>query len=116
MLRYPDWPTVICSLGFVVGHMFAFALWLYGLIRTGLWFFYLLVFVAALGILLAVVNTVIYYNPPLVIHTLGHTLYSFLFYGYIYSLLGQFVLSLICLTAIVRWIHRAHTRLDRGEV
>jgi hypothetical protein len=116
MSRYPDWLTVICSLGFVVGNIFAFALWLYGLIRTGLWFFYLLVFVAALEILLAVVNTVIYYNPPLVIHTLGRTLYSFLFYGYIYSLLGQFVLSLVCLTAIVRWIHRAHPQLHRGEV
>jgi hypothetical protein len=115
MAQYPNWPTVICSLGFLVGNIFALALWSYGLIRTGLWFFYVLVFVAALGTLLAVVNTIIYYNPPFVIHTLGRAVYSLLFYGYIYSLLGNFVLSLICLTAIVRWIHRAQMQLGGGE-
>jgi hypothetical protein len=116
MTQYPDWLTVFCALGFVAGNIFSLTLFFYGVIRTGLWFFYVMVFVAAFGTLLAVVNTVIYYNPPLAIHTLGYAMYRLLFYGYIYSTLGNFILLLLGWTIIVRWICRAYMRLGDAGV
>ena len=115
MLQHPDWPTVVCALGFVAGNTFALALWIYGAFRTGLWFCYLMILVAAFGIVLAVVNTIIYYNPASIYHALGSALYHIVFYGYIYALLGNSVLSLAGLTFIVLWMVKARDSLNRSN-
>jgi Cu/Ag efflux pump CusA len=90
--------------------VFGFGLWLYGLLRTGFRFFYLMIFVAGFGIVLSIVNTLIYYDPLFFIHRLGQRVYGLVFYTYIYSLLLNFILSLIGSTLIVLWICKAHER------
>jgi hypothetical protein len=94
----------------VAGNLFALAIWIYGVIRTGLSFFYLMIFVACFAIFLSVVNTAIYYNPPLFVHLLGQRVYGFVFYTYIYSLLLNFIVSLIGFMLMVRWISMSHSR------
>jgi hypothetical protein len=110
MSRYPDWLTVICALGFVAGNLFSLAIWIYGVIRTGLSFFYLMIFVACFGTFLSVVNTAIYYNPPLFVHLLGQRIYGFVFYTYIYCLLLNFILSLIGFMLMTHWIYVSKSR------
>jgi hypothetical protein len=96
--------------------LFRLALWLFGLFRTGLWFFYVLIFSALAGVLLSVINVIVYYDPQFMPRLLGAPGFAFFFYVYIWLLLFNFVLSLIGSTFIVRWICPARQAHDHGPV
>ena len=106
--RYPDPLTVVCSLGCVVAYIFALVIWAYGLHRTGLGFFYVMLVVVILGVVLSLVQTLIYYNPHLIIQSIWLSGYRVLFYTYIYTALFTLLLSVIGSWMIVRWICRSH--------
>jgi hypothetical protein len=63
--RPHDYITFFCTLAFVVAHLFSLALWSFGLFRTGLAFFYILIVAALFGLALSVINVFVYYSPQL---------------------------------------------------
>jgi len=82
---------------------------MFGLFQTRLRFFYILIVSAVLGIGLSTINVLIYYDPKVMPELLGPHGFAVLFYCYIWLVLFQFVLSLIGVTIMVRWICRAVT-------
>ena len=96
-----DYITFFCTVGFVVAHLFALALWLFGLFQTRLSFFYVLIVAALLGVALSAINVVVYYDPKLMPSLLGPRGFALFFYWYIWLLLFQFVLSLVGLSIMV---------------
>jgi hypothetical protein len=88
----------------VIAHSFAVALWMFGLFRTGLRFFYVLIFAALLGLVLALINVVVYYDPHFMPQLLGARGFALFFDCYIWLLLLQFIVSLFGATIMVRWI------------
>ena len=107
MFKPTDINAFICTLGFVIGNCFAIGLWAVAMWRTGLHFFLLMFIVATVATVLSVVNMVIYYNPPVVIHILGPAKYTALFHIYIYAMVLNFAISLVGFGMIVRWICHA---------
>lgn len=116
MHRPIDYATFFCTVGFVIANLFGLALWLFGLFRTGLWFFYVLIFSALAGVVLSMINVIVYYDPQFMPRLLGAPGFAFFFYVYIWLLLFNFVLSLIGSTFIVRWICTARQAHDHGPV
>jgi hypothetical protein len=110
--RPHDYITFFCTVGFVIANLFGLALWVFGLFRTGLRFFYLLIVSALLGVALSTINVFIYYDPQFMPGLLGPRVFVVFFYCYIWLLLFQFVLSLIGATFMVRWMSRALTTHD----
>jgi hypothetical protein len=96
-----DYITFFCTIGFVIAHLFGLGLWLFGLLKTRLSFFYVLIAAAVLGLVLSAINVAIYYDPKFVPSLLGPRGFALFFYWYIWLLLFQFVLSLIGLTIMV---------------
>jgi hypothetical protein len=115
MYRYPDPLAVICSLGFVIANIFALAVWSYGLRKTGLGFCYVMILVAGVGIILSLVQTLIYYNPTFVLLRLGLPGYRVLFYTCIYSALLTLILSVVASAMIVRWVCKSHQRRNEPQ-
>jgi hypothetical protein len=117
MPRPQDYITFFCTVGFVIAHLFGVALWSFGLLRTHLAFFYILIVSALLGLGLSVINVFVYYNPQLMPGLLGPRGFAVFFYCYIWLLLFQFVLGLIGATIMIRWISRAlPTREEHSKV
>ena len=110
MLHPHDWITFLCTLGFVIAQLFGVALWLLGLFRTRLSFFYILIISGLLGLALSTINVFVYYDPQLMPSLLGQRGFVVFFYSYIWLLLFQFVVGLIASTIMVRWICRASQR------
>ena len=110
MLQPRDWVTFLCTIGFVIAQLFGLALWLFGLFRTRLSFFYIIIVAALLGLALNIMNVFVYYDPQLMPSLLGERGFAVFFYSYIWLLLFQFVMGLIGLTFMVRWICRATQR------
>jgi hypothetical protein len=102
-----DYITFSCTVGFVVAHLFALALWLFGLFQMRLSFFYILIVAALLGVALSAINVVVYYDPKLMPSLLGPGGFALFFYCYIWLLLFQFVLSLVGLSIMVGRFSRA---------
>jgi hypothetical protein len=111
MSRPSDLITFSCTIGFVFGQIYSLGLSIFGLFRTGFWFFYIGIFCACLGFILAVVNAALYFDPPFLPQLLGRQLYAFFFYSYIWLLLLNFIISLAAVTIMVRWIAAAQNRL-----
>jgi hypothetical protein len=104
-----DYITFFCTVGFVTAHLFSLALWTFGLFQTRLRFFYVLIGSALLGIVLSTLNVLVYYDPRFMPGLLGPRGFALFFYCYIWLLLFQFVLSLIGVMIMVRWICRKVT-------
>jgi hypothetical protein len=107
VFRPHDYITFFCTGGFVIANLFSLVLWVFGLFRTGLRFFYLLIVSALLGVALSAINVFIYYDPQFMPGLLGPRVFIVFFYCYIWLLLFQFVLSLIGATFMVRYISRS---------
>ena len=103
-MRPDNYITFFCSLGLVLAYLFASGLWAYGIFRTGLSFFYILIFAASLGLVLSVINVVFYYDPNFMTGFLGPHGFTLFFYCYIWLLLIHLVIGLIGATMMVRWI------------
>jgi len=113
MPRPTDLATFFCAAGFVCVNLFATVIWSVGLIRTGLRFFYVMVFVSVFGLVLSIVNLCVYYSPSFFLQVFGPERYALLFYVYIYSLLLNSLAGLVGATMIVRWICKS-TRVSAG--
>ena len=113
VIRPDDYITFLCALGLVLAYLFALALWAYGIFRTGLSFFYILIFSALLGLVLSAINVVVYYDPRFMPGFLGSHGFTRFFYCYIWLLLIHVVIGLIGATMMVRWILRT-TRSPDG--
>jgi len=99
-----DYPTFLCTVGFIIANAFAVGLWAVALCAIRLRFFWILLVASGLGFLLAVVNCAIYYDPRPMPDLLGSAGFKFFFYCYTWALLLQFVATLVGLTIMVRWI------------
>ena len=86
------------------------------LFRTGLWFFYVLIFSALAGVILSAINVIVYYDPQFVPRLLGAPGFALFFYAYIWLLLFNFVVSLIGSALTVRWICRVRQAGDHANV
>ena len=104
-----DYITFFCTTGFVIAHLFSLALWMFGLFKTRLRFFYVLIVSAILGIVLSTINVLVYYDPKFMPELFGPRGFVVFFYWYIWLLLFQFVLSLIGVTIMVRSLCRTAT-------
>ena len=117
MPRPVDYPAFFCTVGFVIAYLFGLGLWLFGLLRTRFSFFYVLIAAAVLGLVLSVINVVVYYDPKFMPALLGPRGFALFFYWYIWLLLFQFVLSLVGLTILVRRFSSTLSRAnERTEV
>ena len=116
MLHPHDWITFLCTVGFVIGHFFGLALWVFGLFRTRLSFFYILILAALLGLGLSAINVLVYYDPRFMPGLLGQWGFVVFFYWYTWLLLFQFIVSLIGMIIMVRWICRATQAQSHAEV
>jgi hypothetical protein len=87
-------------------------LWFFGLLRTGLGFFYILILSGFVGVALSAINVIVYYDPHFMPRLLGAWGFAIFFYVYTWLLLVNFIVSLIGSAFMVRWICRARPAND----
>ena len=107
---------VFVAFCFVAGNLYLFALWGFGLFRSGLTFFWILIVSDGAFFLLAAVNAVLAFDAKWVRELIGRDAFVFVFNAY--QLLQPFCLLLAVVghTICVRWIISAQRRASPTQI
>jgi hypothetical protein len=101
-----DLVTLICAISYVFFGLYGLALWGYALFRTRLSFCYIFVVAGAVGVVLSVVNVVLYTDPYIGIRMLGRVGWRTFYYVFICAQPGGALLGAVGGTILVLWITR----------
>jgi hypothetical protein len=119
-----DLATLLCAISYVAFALYALILWTYAAIRMRQAFFYLFVFGSAIGLVVSLVNVLLYANPHIGVRFLGLRGWKLFYYLFISSQVFESVMVLMGSTMLVRWLIRAalpsrgdaHRAGERGTV
>src|SRR2546421_366332 len=111
---FPLVPRIV-AIAFVVIDIYFLALWCYGVLRTGLLFFWILAYAGVFYVLLAIANAVLIYGGSQIRDALGPHFATFyaIFLGVqpfnlLFAAVGH--------TILVRWIIHSHARTNATQV
>ncbi len=101
-----DLVTCLCALSFIVLGIYALALWIYALVRTGFGFFWLLVIASVLGVIVSIINAALVYDHYVGIRLLGQPGWKIFYYAFYCVQPVESLLSVVGSTILVIWITR----------
>jgi hypothetical protein len=104
MLAFVDFVTLASACSFVLFSVYHIALGLYGFLRTGLFWFFLLIASSVIGLGVSVANVAMVYDPYIGIRVLGQSAWKVFYYSFVCIQPIGSLLSAIGFTILTLWI------------
>jgi hypothetical protein len=113
MLATVEPVTLLSAFSFVLFSVYRLALGAYGLARTGLMAFSLIILASVIGLGVSIANLTLIYDSYIGIRILGQSSWKIFYYAFVCIQPVESLLSAIALTILTVWItHRSNQSLE----